>query len=110
LHRRQAEIETERLQQFEHVVAEAASMFVQTSPEHIDGYIHDTLGKICTCASADLGILLQWDRLDKSKMVISHEWEANPSTNSRFRDTILADTYPWLVKQLQESKTIFISE
>ena len=110
LHRRRAEIETERLQQFEHVIAEAASMFVQASPKNVDGYIFDTLGKICTCASADLGILLQWDRLDKSKMVVSHEWEANPSTNSRFRDTILADTYPWLAKQLHESKTIFISE
>ena len=109
LYRRRAEMESERLRQFEHVVAQVASTFVHVSPEQVDEEIEETLGSICKCVDADFSTLLQWNDPEKSTLTVSHEWDAGSIDGPYFRGAVVSDTYPWLAARLKEAKPLLIS-
>jgi formate hydrogenlyase transcriptional activator len=108
LYRKRAEEETERLRQFERIVAATASEFVHLSPERVDAEIEKTLERICKCVNADLSTLLQWRDPEKSTLKVSHEWYADFVDGPHFRGSSIAEEYPWLAARLRESKTILI--
>ena len=110
LYRRRAELEAQRLRQFEHVVADVASRFVHVPPEQVDEEIDKTLGRICECVDADLSTLLQWNNPEKSTLTVSHEWDVGSIDGPYFRGAILSDAYPWLAARLRETKPLFISK
>ena len=110
LYRRRAEVEAERLRQFEHVVSEAASKFVHLSPERVDEEINETLGRICECVDADLSTLLQWNDPEKSTLTVSHEWDAGSIDGPYFRGAVVSDdAYPWLAARLRTAKSLLIT-
>jgi transcriptional regulator with GAF, ATPase, and Fis domain len=111
LYRRRAELEAERLRQFEHVVSEAASKFVRVSPEQVDEEIGETLGRICECVDADRSTLLQWNDPEQSALMVSHEWDAGSIDGPSFRGAVLSeDEYPWLAVRLREAKPLLIAK
>jgi formate hydrogenlyase transcriptional activator len=110
LYRRRAELETDRLQRFEQVVADVASKFVHIPPKQVDGQIDKTLGLICECVNADLSGLLQWNDPEKSTLTVSHEWSSDTIGGPYFRGAVLSDTYPWLAARLKEAKPLLISK
>jgi transcriptional regulator with GAF, ATPase, and Fis domain len=109
LYRRRAELEADRLLQFEQVVAAAASKFVHVTPEQVDEEIEKTMGRICECVDADLSTLLQWNDPQKSTLLVSHEWNAGSISGPYFRGVVLSDAYPWLAVRLRETKPLLIS-
>ncbi len=110
LYRRRAELEAERLRQFEHVVSEAASKFVHLSPEQVDEEINETLGRICECVDADLSTLLQWNDLERKTLMVSHEWDSDSINGPYFRGAVVSDdAYPWLAARLREAKPLLIT-
>jgi len=109
LYRRRAELEAERLLEFEQVVADVASQFVHMTPERVDEEIDKTLGRICECVDADLSILLQWSDPEKSTLTVSHEWGTDTIGSPYFRGAVLSDAYPWLAARLKEAKPLLIS-
>jgi len=110
LYRRWAERETERLRQFERIVADCSSKFVHLLPEQLDAEIEGTLGSICKCADADLGTLLQWSDKAKTTLTVSHEWDADSIAGPYFRGVAVSDTYPWLATRLKEEEPLLISK
>ena len=108
LYRRRAEAETERLRQFEKIVAATASEFVHASPDQVDARVEQALQRLCKCVDADLGTLLQWNDSEKSTMKVSHEWDADFVCGPHFRGTVLVDEYPWLATRLRESEPLLI--
>jgi len=108
LYRKVAEAEAERLRQFEQTIAITASVFIQLPPERVDAEIEKALERMCKCVDADLCTLLQWQNSEKLRMVVSHEWDADFINGPHFRDTILADEYPWLAAHLKKSEPILI--
>ncbi len=108
LYRRRAEAETERLRQFEQIVAATASEFVHASPDQVDARVEQALQRLCKCVDADLGTLLQWNDSEKSTMKVSHEWDADFVCGPHFRGTVLVDEYPWLATRLRESEPLLI--
>lgn len=110
LYRGLAEVEAERLRQFERTVAITTSKFVHLPPERVDAEIEKALERICKCVDADIGTLLQWKSAEKLTMKVSHEWDASFINGPHFRGTILADEYPWLATRLKESKPLLIDD
>jgi transcriptional regulator with GAF, ATPase, and Fis domain len=109
LYRRRAEIDAEKLRQFESIVADVASKFVHMSPERVDEEIEKTLGWICECVDADLSTLLLWNDPQRSTMTVSHEWDADSIDGPHFRGAILSDAYPWLAARLKEATPLVVS-
>ncbi len=109
LYRRRAEVEAERLLQFEQVVTDVASKFVHMPPERVDEEIDKTLGWICECVGADLSTLLQWSDPEKLTLTVSHEWGADTIGGPYFRGVVVSDAYPWLAARLKEAKPLLIS-
>ncbi len=110
LERRKAELETKRLQMFEHVVSEATSRFVYLPTDQVDGEIEKVLGQVCKCIDADIANLLYWNDQKKTAFTVSHEWVASAIDGPSFRGTVISDEYPWLAARLREGKAILISE
>jgi len=108
LYRRRAEIDAERLRQFEQVVAGAASRFVHVPPERVDDEIDETLARICECVDADLSTLLLWTDRERSTLTVSHEWGADSIGGPHFRGSTLPGAYPWLAARLREATPLLI--
>jgi formate hydrogenlyase transcriptional activator len=108
LYRRRAEMEADRLRQFEHVVADVASKFVHVPPERVDEEIDNALGRICECVDADLSTLIQWNDPEKSTLIASHESDTDAMDGPHFRGAVLLDAYPWLAARLKEGKPLII--
>ena len=110
IYRRRAEVEAERLRQFEHVVSEAASKFVHVSPEQVNDEIDETLGRICECVDADLSTLLQWNDPERKTLMVSHEWDSDSIDGPYFRGAVVSDdTYPWLAGRLRDANPLLIT-
>jgi transcriptional regulator with GAF, ATPase, and Fis domain len=110
LYRRQAELEAERLHQFERVITEVAAKFVDIAPEAVDEEIDTALQRICEFADADLVSLLEWDGPEQSTLRVSHKWGAESIDRSYFGGEILARESPWLVSQLRVAEPLVISD
>jgi transcriptional regulator with GAF, ATPase, and Fis domain len=110
LYRRRAEMDAERLQRFEQVVADAASNFVHLPPDRVDAEIDITLERISACIDADSSALLQWGDPERSKLIVSHAWRAVATEGPQFRGIEISETFPWLAARLREATPLFISE
>jgi transcriptional regulator with GAF, ATPase, and Fis domain len=110
LYRRQAELEAESLLRFEQILSGASSNFVHLPPEKVDEEVERTLGRICRCADADLGTLLQWNDPEKSMLTVSHEWDAGSLEGPYFSGAVVSDVYPWITARLKTAKPLLISQ
>ncbi len=109
LFRRRAELEVERLRQFERVASNIVSKFVHLPSEKLDEAINMALKRVCETVDVDLGIFLQWNSSEKSTMTVSHEWIAEGIGGPYFHGAVLAADYPWLASRLREATPMHIS-
>jgi len=110
LHRRRAEITLERLQLFEHLVAETAADFVNIQPDRVDKEIDRTLGRICEFVDADMAGLLEWEDSDRSTLTVTHEWDGGDFDAPYFTDVEISAKFPWLAERLKEPAPFAISK
>jgi len=109
-YRRQAELETERLQRWRQVLSKIAASLVKVSPNDVDAEINKALRQIGETADADLCILLRHTDQDPSRLAQSHEWSADIINEPYFCGASIADDYPWLAGQLKEGKLLLLSD
>ncbi len=68
--------------QFETLISDISSRFVNVPPGEVDGAIEDTLRRVCEFLAIDLGVLWQWRSTDLDSLMPTH---AYASGKERFR-------------------------
>ena len=109
LYRRQAEVEAERLQRLEQVIANTAARLVHLSASDVDAEVSNALAKIGETADADLCVFVRCIDQDTSTPVVSHEWSIDTVVGPVLYGSSLAGDYPWLARQLKKRKPLRLS-
>jgi formate hydrogenlyase transcriptional activator len=108
-YRRRAEAEAERTQRFEQAIAEVAATLVRVRADDIDVEINNALGQIGETTDADLCVFLRCDDPDASTYKVNYEWNVDAIDGPVFSGVSLTDDYPWLVRQLEKKRPLYLS-
>ncbi len=91
---------------FEALIANLSSRFVDLAPEELDREIEGALRRVCEPLGIDLAVLWQWS--DASSIIVpTHAWCAQEGL--RPSEPMRQDQYPWAVSQLRAGLPIIFS-
>jgi PAS domain S-box-containing protein len=100
----------ENLQQrleFETLVSDLSSRFIDLSSGEVDGEIEGALRRICEALDVDLAILWQWTPANPEVIAPTHSWGiagvARPS------EPMQQEQYPWARQQMLAGRPVIIS-
>ena len=106
--RKQAEAALKYRSDFEDLITEISTHFINLSPKAIDGGINDALGRIGAFVAADRGyVFLLHDEGTRGSN--THEWcaEGVPSTMQGLQD-LPAEMFPWFMGFLYRGEAVHI--
>ena len=107
---KQQEIEDRKELNFERLIAELSSEFINVSPAEVDQKIIDALSQIGTFMSADRSFIFRFN-WEKTEFRISHMWEAEGiQKDESVRGVLVSDHFPWLAGNLLSGKDILVSD
>jgi PAS domain S-box-containing protein len=97
---------SERLE-FENLIADLSSRFINLEPAEVDRQIEDALGRVCHLLEIDFAALWQWSATAPGVIVPTHlYWGlAGPLPTRPFNQ----DEYPWIAQQMLAGGTIVLS-
>ena len=107
-YRRRAEAETEQLQRLDRVISEVGARMLCVRDDRMDAEVNDALARVGETTDTDLCVLLQSNK-DTSIYEVNYEWNAEAIDGPVFSGVSLADDYPWLVRQLEEKRSLDFS-
>ena len=107
-YRRRAEAETEQLQRLDRVISEVGARMLCVRDDSMDAEVNDALARVGETTDTDLCVLLQSNK-DTSIYEVNYEWNAEAIDGPVFSGVSLADDYPWLVRQLEEKRSLDFS-
>jgi formate hydrogenlyase transcriptional activator len=95
------------LLEFETLIAELSSRFINLSPAEVDSAIEDALRRVCELLGIDLAVLWQWSVAAPNIITPTHLYPAReglqPPTPLRQAD------YPWVADQMVAGRTVALS-
>jgi PAS domain S-box-containing protein len=96
----------ERHLEFETLLADLSSRFVNLPPADVDREIEGALRRICEPLGIDLAVLWQWS--DASSIIVpTHAWCAVESL--RPSEPMRQDQYPWAARQMRAGVPVILS-
>jgi signal transduction histidine kinase len=97
----------ENLQQgldFETLIADLSSRFIQLQPGDVDREIEDALRRLCEPLGVDLAILWQWSQATPDLIAPTHVYQAREGL--RPSEPMRQDQYPWTRLQMQAGRLV----
>lgn len=90
--------------QFETLIADLSSRFVNFCPEEVDGVISDALRRICEHLGIDLAILWQWSTTEPEVILPTHFHCADEGFQAP--QPLRQELFPWVRQQLLEGRLV----
>jgi transcriptional regulator with GAF, ATPase, and Fis domain len=106
LYRRRAEVKAEQLHRLQVVISDVTAKMVCMKNDSMDVKIDNALEQIGKVLDADLCVFLLSNNPNTSIYEANHEWVVDAVGGPNFAGVILADNYPWLIRQLEKKKRI----
>jgi len=101
-----AESASSRLE-FEALIAELSSRFVNVPPTEVDGEIEGALGRVCGLLGVDLAVLWQWLPAAPTDFTATHYYSAQPDFGPP--EPLRQDQFPWYAEQMSAGRMVVIS-
>ena len=89
---------------FETLLADLSSRFVNLSPHEVDHEIEAALRRVCEHLGLDLAVLWQWSDRTPGVIVPTHAYPALESLQSH--EPMSQQHYPWTVQQMLAGRRI----
>jgi signal transduction histidine kinase len=93
--------------EFETLLSDISSRFVNLAPGEVDREIESALGRVCTFLDIDLAVLWQWLDAKSAVVMPTHLWCA--SEDLRPSELRREEDYPWAVQQVRAGRMFVIS-
>jgi formate hydrogenlyase transcriptional activator len=97
----------ESLLEFETVIADLSSRFINLPPGEVDREIEDALRRVCGLLGLDWAVLWQWAAGSPDVITPTHAYPALKGPQPP--DSSAQERYPWVVQQMRASRTIAFS-
>jgi len=96
--------------QFEALIVQLSSEFINLAAEKIDDKINDAISQVGTFMKTDRCFLFRFDP-DKTEFHISHLWEAKGVVRDQtVRGKLVKDIFPWLYDNIINNQDIIVSD
>jgi PAS domain S-box-containing protein len=94
--------------EFEALITELSSRFINLPPDEVDGAIEDALRQVCEFLAIDSAVLWQWSAADPAAIVPTHFYPARhgPLPGEPYRQ----EQYPWTVELLRAGRTVVVPQ
>ncbi|HET6496674.1 MAG TPA: PAS domain-containing protein, partial [Thermoleophilia bacterium] len=103
---RSAELAESRLE-FETLISDLSSRFINLQPSQVDGEIEDALRSVCELLGIDVAVLWQWSTVDAQLIAPTH---AYPSlTGLQAPEPLHQEQFPWTVRQMRAARMVVIN-
>ena len=83
--------------QFETLISDLSSRFVNVPPGEVDGAIEDTLRRVCEFLAIDLGVLWQWRSTDLDSLIPTHAYASVDRVIPTHSEPLHHEQYSWVV-------------
>lgn len=97
----------EKLLEFETLIAELSSRFINRLPDEVDGEIDDALRRICELVGIDLAVLWQWQGIDQALISPTHTYCADESFKTL--EPLRQELFPWVRQQMLNARRVALS-
>ena len=92
--------------EFETLISDLSSRFINLPPGEVDREIEDGLGRVCRLLDIDLALLWQWSSVDPSFIMPTHAWCAEE--RMRPSGPMREEHYPWAARQVRAGRMFAI--
>ena len=93
--------------EFETMLAELSSRFVNLAPADVDHEIEDALRRVSESIGIDFAVLWQWSATKPPVITPTHSYDVNKAY--RPTDPLQQEDYPWVAQQMLAGRTVAIS-
>jgi PAS domain S-box-containing protein len=93
--------------EFERLISELSSRFINLPPAEVDREIEDALRRVCDLLRIDFAVLWQWSAVDKEGITPTH---AYPALNGEpLPDPGTQEHFPWVVQEMRGGRTVAVA-
>jgi PAS domain S-box-containing protein len=93
--------------EFERLISDLSSRFINVLPGDVDREIEDALGRVCEFLDSDRAVLWQWSSPNREVVLPTHVWCAEEWM--RPTGPMREDHYPWAAQQIRAGRMFAIS-
>jgi len=93
---------------FEQLLLEISTLFINLPVDSIDSVIEDTQRKVCESLGLDLSSLWQWSDRDKNLMTLTHLYTI-PGGPDKPVDIDASTSFPWILQKMLAGETLAFS-
>jgi len=93
--------------EFETLLADLSSSFINLPPAEVDREIEDALGRVCELLGLDLAVLWQWSARAPDVLTPTHAYPALDGSIPPVPG--VQDHYPWSIRQMLAGRTIALA-
>ena len=97
----------EKLLEFETLIAELSSRFINRLPAEVVGEIDDALRRVCELVGIDLAVLWLWKGVDQALISPAHIYCADESFKTL--EPLRQELYPWVRQQMLKGRRVALS-
>jgi hypothetical protein len=90
--------QADRRLEFETLLADLSSRFINLAPELVDGAIQDALHRVCELLEIDRAVLWQWSAATPTEITPTHWYQGQDVL--RRPELLRQEHYPWFVQQM----------
>ncbi len=94
--------------EFETLISDISSRFVNVPPGEVDQGIEDTLRRVCEFLAIDLGVLWQWQSADLDSLMPTHAYASVDREIPPPSEPLHHEQYPWVVEQILEGRMVVV--
>ena len=94
--------------EFEQLLLEVSTLFINLPVDSIDSVIEDTQRKICQNLGYDLSTLWQWSDRDRNLMTLTHLYTI-PGGPDKPADMDASRSFPWVLEKMLRGETLAFS-
>jgi PAS domain S-box-containing protein len=98
--------EVEQRFEFETLLVDLSSRFINLPPDGVDREIQDALGRICGLLGLDLAVLWQWSAAAPGTLTPTHYHFAEESLQPP--EPLRPDMFPWYIQQMLDGRTVVL--
>ena len=93
--------------QFEALIADLSSGFINLAPDRVDREIEAALRRACTFLGIELAVLWQWSGSDPVVIAPTHVFSQREDL--RFTEPLRQELFPWFVQKMRAGRTVAVS-
>jgi PAS domain S-box-containing protein len=93
--------------EFETLISELSSRFINLPPGEVDHAIEDALGQVCERLGIELAVLWKWSGTNPDVIAPTHVYPARPGRE--LLEPIRQEQYPWSVEQVRAGRVVALA-